>query len=722
MTPQTRLLAAALALSLPLSAALPLPLRAQTSTTTAPAEGQGPAILVADEVYVEDGNRLIAQGNVEALQDGTRLAASRIVYDQKAGTLQIEGPVRITDASGNLLLAESAELEEGLRDGILTGARMVMEEQLQLAAVEARRAEGRFTQLSRVAVSSCQVCGADEVPLWSIRADRVVHDQEAQQIYFEGAQLRVLDVPILWVPSLRLPDPTLERTRGFLVPSYRTTTLLGFGVKVPYFIPIGDHQDVTLTPYISPVTKTLETRYRRAFANGDVELNGALTRDTLTTDETRGYLFAEGNFGLRNEFQLDFDLKMVSDEAYLNDYDYDDLDRLDSTIEISRARSDDLLRLGLSHYQSLRASEKDALLPSWIFDSTYERRFFPGGRLGGELRLGTEVHGHYRTSSRDIDGRDVARLTAEASWRRRWTLDGGLRFGLTTELWFDRYAYRQDSSSDSDVSRAMGGTALELRWPLVRHDAGGGHTLLEPVMQYGLVGGTRVNIVADESTRVEFDEANLLALSRFPAADRREHGQTLATGLRWLHEAPEGWRAGMTLGRVWQDEADPDFSQSSGLDSQLSDWLVAAGFSNDTGLTISARGLLAGISDLSKAEARVDWSNDWIDLGASYLFLVQDAAEERDETQSEWSLEGSYRFATNWTGSAEWRYDLADQRLDRAGMGLQYRNECVQVDFSVTRKYASSTNLEPSTDYGLSVALTGFGTSESAKEYRRTCK
>ncbi|WP_353471981.1 LPS assembly protein LptD [Salipiger sp. H15] len=721
MTPQTRLIAAALALSLPLAAALPETLRAQTSTQTAPATGDGPAFLVADEVFVEDGSRLIAQGNVEALQDGTRLAASRIVYDQKAGTLQIEGPIRITDASGNLLLAESAELDEGMRNGILSGARMVMEEQLQLAAVEARRAEGRFTQLSRVAVSSCQVCGADEVPLWSIRAQRVVHDQQAQQIYFEGAQLRVLDVPVFWAPRLRLPDPSLKRTRGFLVPSYRTTTLLGFGVKVPYFVPIGDHQDLTFTPYISPVTKTMELRYRRAFVNGDVEMNGALTRDTLTSDETRGYLFAEGSFGLKNDFRLDFDLKSVSDEAYLNDYDYEDLDRLDSTIDLSRARADDLLRLELAHYQSLRASEKDAELPSWIVDTSYEKRFFPS-RIGGELRLGTEVHGHYRTSSEDIVGRDVARLTAEASWRRRWTLDGGIRFGLTSELWFDRYSYWQDSSSDSDVSRAMGGLGVELRWPLVKHAADGSHTLLEPVMQYGIMGGTRVNIVADESTRVEFDEANLLSLSRFPAADRREHGRSLAAGLRWLHEAPAGWRAGLTLGRIWQGEVDEDFSKSSGLDSTLSDWLVAAGYSNDSGLTISARGLLVGMSDVNKAEARVDWSNERIDLGASYLLLVQDPGEERDETQSEWSLEGSYRFATNWTGSAEWRYDLADQRLDRTGVGLQYRNECVQVDFSVTRKYASSTNLEPSTDYGLSVALTGFGTSESAKEYRRQCK
>ncbi|NDV99502.1 LPS-assembly protein LptD [Salipiger sp. PrR002] len=722
MTPHTRLLAAALALGLPLCATLPDALRAQTAIPPTGGEAAAtPALLVADSVYVESGNRLIAQGNVEALQDGTRLTASRIVYDQEADSLQIEGPIRITDASGNLMLAESAELEEGLRNGILSGARMVMNEQLQLAAVEARRAEGRFTQLSRVAVSSCQVCGKEEVPLWSIRAQRVVHDEEAKQIYFEGAQLRVLDVPVFWVPSMRLPDPTLKRTRGFLIPTFRSSTLLGFGVKLPYFVPIGEHQDVTLTPYISPVTKTLEARYRRAFARGDLELNGALTRDTLTDDTTRGYLFAEGTFGLRNEFQLDLDLKMVSDEAYLNDYDYEDLDRLGSTIELSRARSDDLLRFGLSHYQSLRASEKDEELPSWIFDGSYEKRFFPD-RIGGELRLGTELHGHYRTSDEDIIGRDVARLTAEASWRKRWTLAGGIRMGWTNSLWFDRYDYSQDSSSDSDVSRVMGSTAVELRWPLIRRGADGARTLLEPVAQYALVGGTRVNIVSDESTRVEFDEGNLLSLSRFPAADRREHGQSVAAGLRWLHEAPDGWRAGMTVGRVWQADVDEDFSRSSGLDSSLSDWLIAAGFSNDAGLTISARGLLGGITDFNKAEARVDWSNARIDLGASYLLLVQDPDEDRDETQSEWSLDGSYRFARNWTSSAEWRYDLADQRLDRAGLGLQYRNECVQVDFSVTRKYASSSNLEPSTDFGLSVALTGFGTTDSAKEYRRTCK
>ncbi|WP_417721190.1 LPS-assembly protein LptD [Salipiger sp.] len=686
------------------------------------------ALLIADEVFVADGERLVATGNVEALHDGMRLTATRITYDQQTETLQIEGPLRLTDAEGNLLLADSAELDQGFRNGLLRGARMVLDEQLQLAAIEARRVDGRYTQLSRVAVTSCQVCGRNEVPLWQIRASRVVHDEEEQQLYFDNAQVRVLDVPIFWVPRMRLPDPTLKRARGFLIPTVESSTLLGFGIKLPYFIPLGDHQDITLTPYVSPVTKTLEARYRRAFVNGDLKVNTALTRDTLISDQTRGYLFAQGNFGLGKDFTLDFDLQTVSDESYLNDYDYDSTERLASNVTLTRVQRDSLLRSSITKYQSLLASEDDDTLPSLVTNTRAEWRMFPA-RFGGELRLGAELHGHYRNSELDVDGpdadgitdgRDVARLGLSAEWQRRWTLAGGIRAGVSTHLWADRYVIRQDAAFDPDISQLTPGAALELRWPLIRR-AGDGRTLLEPVLQYGWVGGEQPDIPNDESTRVEFDEANLLSLSRFPAADRRERGRTLAAGLRWLHEAPAGWTAGLTLGRVWRDRLDSDLSRSSGLDADTSDWLLAGGFTHPLGLSISARGLLDDSAEFSKAEARAGWSNARMDLGASYVLLVADPLEDRDETQSEWSFDGTYRLSRHWTGSTDWSYDLADRRLDQAGLGLQYRNECVQVDVSVSREFASSTNLEPSTTFGLTVALTGFGTSQSDKEYRRQC-
>ncbi|WP_136440875.1 LPS-assembly protein LptD [Pacificoceanicola onchidii] len=715
-------------LALLLALALPLPVLAQG--TPAVPEQTPPALLVADQVFVENDTLLIATGNVEALHDGIRLTATRIVYDQSTDTLQIDGPIRITDEAGNILLADYAQMDQGLRNGLLSSARMIMDQQLQLAAVEAQRVEGRYTQLSKVAVTSCQVCGDDSPPLWQIRATRVIHDQQERQLYFDHAQLRVLDVPIFYLPRMRLPDPTLKRARGLLIPSLRSSTLLGFGIKLPYFIPIGDHQDITLTPYLSPKTRTLEFRYRRAFRNGNLLVTGALTGDTLLPDQARGYLFAEGAFDLKNDFKLAFDLKTTSDAAYLNDYGITGADRLESSLTLTRVRRDEFIEVGLLHYESLRDSENNDTQPTIVGFGRMEKRFFPQA-FGGELRLSGEAHTHYRYSSIPfdsadadtvVDGRDIARFNAEASWRKRWTLVGGIRAGVSGHLWLDHYSIRQDNTAPAEVSRATPGVSVELRWPWEKRGPAGGRTLIEPVVQFGWVGGDRPLNPNDESTRVEFDEANLLSLSRFPAADRREHGYTAAMGLRWMHEAPAGWSAALTFGRVWRETADADFSRSSGLQPLASDWLIAGRFANASGLSLVARGLLDGDFRFSKAEARAGWTNARMDLGASYLLLVTDPQEDRTSAQSEWSFDGSYRMSRHWTGSTNWRYDLAGRNLDRVGLGLQYRNECVQVDFGVERRYASSTTLEPSTDFDLTVALTGFGTSDSAKEYRRTCK
>ncbi|MWD26114.1 LPS assembly protein LptD [Aquicoccus sp. SCR17] len=689
---------------------------------------QDPAMLIADRVFV-DGDRLVAEGNVEAMQGERSLQASRISYDRGTARLEIEGPLRLRDGDNVQVLAESAALDRDLRNGILRGARMVLDEQLQLAAAQMNRVNGRYTQLARVAVTSCQVCGPEGVPLWQIRARRVVHDQQERQIYFDNAEFRVLDVPIFWLPRLRLPDPTLERARGFLIPSARSTTQLGFGLKLPYFVPIGDHQDITITPYLSPVTRTLELRYRRAFATGRLQAEGAVSRDTIRSGETRGYLFADGAFDLKNDFRLTFDVEATSDDSYLTEYGYSDKDRLDSEVILSRTRRDSYFEAGLRHFESLRQGENNATQPTIVGDAYYERRFFP--RLaGGELRMSAAAHSHYRYSDLDIDGpdadsvvdgRDLSRLSTEVSWRRRWTLAGGLRAGVLTQVAGDLFYTDQDASRASDVAMLTPAAVVELRWPLVRREAGGASQILEPLVQIGWTGGDRPDVANDESTRVEWDEGNLLALSRFPAPDRRERGTVGVAGLRWERHDPSGWSAGVTVGQVLRASDDAAFTRSSGLSGTRSDLLIAGHLEAASGLKLLARGLLTESGEPSKAEARAVWINDRLDLSAAYLLLRADPAEDRPDSVSEWSLDGAYRIGRHWTTSANWRYDLVSDRTAKAGLGLEYRNECIEVDFSVSRRYTSSTTLEPSTDFGLTVSLKGFSTGGSAKEVRRTC-
>ncbi len=47
-------------------------------------------------------------------------------------------------------------------------------------------------------------------------------------------------------------------------------------------------------------------------------------------------------------------------------------------------------------------------------------------------------------------------------------------------------------------------------------------------------------------------------------------------------------------------------------------------------------------------------------------------------------------------------------------MGVEFRNECVAVDLSLSRRFTSSTSVTPTTDFALSVELIGFGSGQKA--------
>ncbi|WP_299671269.1 LPS assembly protein LptD [uncultured Roseobacter sp.] len=688
--------------------------------TAAQDDASAPAVLIADELFIANDRELIARGNVEAFQGTTRITASEIRYDRSTGALTITGPITMEDGEGITVLASAAELDGTLRTGLLRGARMVLNQQLQLAAVQIQRVNGRYSQLYKTAVTSCQICEDGSPPLWQIRARRVVHDKEERQLYFDGAQFLIRNIPVFYIPQLRLPDPTVDRATGFLFPSFRQNTEFGFGIKIPYFINIAPDRDLTVTPYIAPGTRTLELRYRQAFRTGRIEFNGAISRDDERPGDTRGYVFADGSFDLENDFKLTFDIEVTTDDSYLTQYDYSGKDRLDSAITISRARRDEYISGGLIAFKSLREEDVNAELPTLVADGIYEARYFPQ-RLGGELRLALNAHSHYRYSDDDILGRDVSRASAEADWLRSWTLGAGLRADVTLGLTTDLFNVTQDSSVPQTQSQISPRGAVALRYPMVRSGAGGVTQFLEPIFQVGWVGGDQIDVPNEESTRVEFDGGNLTSLSRFPEPDRRERGRTIALGVNWARFDPDGFDTSLTLGQVLRQDADPAFTETSGLGGTASDYLVAGQISGQNGLTLTARTLFDEDFDFAKAEIRGDYFGQRTTLGGSYLWLQSDPGEDRDQSIAEIAVDGSYRVDKHWTANADWRYDISISRASTAGVGVTYQNECVSVGFSIDRRYSTSSSLEPSTTLGLTIGLRGFSARKGTETYTRTC-
>ncbi len=680
-----------------------------------------PASLVADKVQINGDSRLIASGNIVVVYEGTALTAETLIYDANADQLIIEGPIEITDGSGTRILADSATLSSDLNDGILQSARLVFAENAQLAAAEIHRADGRYTQLYKSTLSSCKICETSETPLWEIRAKRVIHDAEDQQLYFDNATLRFWDVPVFYIPRLRLPDPTLRRARGFLVPSIRSSTELGLGVSVPYFIPIGDNRDVTFSPSITAHSRSLGWQYRQAYRTGRIQFDGAIGTDDLGYSGARGYLFGTGEFSLPDDFTLSLGIQLASDDNYLSDYGISETDWLETSVSLDRYRSDQAISLEFVNLESLRNTDDNRTQPTQSFDGTFEQKFeLP--HIAGVFDLGVSTHGHLRRSTVDgDDGRDLMRVSATAGWGNTWITGPGIVTTARAELREDQYFIYQDSSRDEAQSVFTPSASLMARLPLVRGTDSGATQVLEPIVQLTWSGDNDADIPNDDSQLIEFDEGNLFSSNRFGGYDVTEHGFAANLGVHFSHETQSGTKYATLVGRSLRSEEVTTYSDASGLSGTQSDWLVGASIDIGAAFGFQHRSLFDDDFSITKSETRLDWDHNRFDLSTNYAWLQADADEDRDDDVSEWTVETAYQLNHQWSALANWRYDFVAERASTAGIGLGFENECVDFDVSLSRSYTSSSSVSPSTVFGVSLSLTGFGTGGASNKSARSC-
>jgi len=672
------------------------------------------ASLVADRVEIQSSTTIVAEGNVEMTFEGTRLIARRVTYDSSIDKLQIEGPLTIINPDGStVLLASSAEIDPAFRDGALKSARFVLDQQLQLAATEMVRVDGRYTQLTRAVASSCRVCDESETPLWEVRGSRVIHDAEEKQLYFDNAQIRLLGVPVFYAPRLRLPDPSLERSTGFLPPNPVFRSRLGTGIRIPYFVRLNDHSDLEFTPYLSGNTTTLETRYRREFTFGSLTIEGAVSQDDIR-DGTRAFTFAEAEFLLPRDFVLEADLWLVSDDEYLRDYSFSNADRLESGLTLSRTRDNDDFEASATVFRTLRFSETAFTeeLPDRLVDVNYTRRIFDDIDFGSVWAT-VDASSLVRPSDTDGFGRDTQRVTAAIDWSNDWTLLNGMVTSADLGVVGDVTQVRQDSSFDPVTNRLTPRAAVELRWPFARTDQNGGQQLIEPVIQLAWAETYGDDTPNEDSTLVEFDEGNLFALSRFPGFDAYEVGLRANAGVTWTRYDPDGWSVSTTAGRVFRFSGPDQFGSDTGLDGEISDWLFAVQVNTSDNLALTNRTIMTDGLDVSRSETRLAWRNDVATIASTYIWLAAEPTANRLTDSSEVTFESTYKLNRHWTGAFDVRYETDTDRATFTGLGLTYENECLGVDLSLSRRFANTSDVEPITEFGLSLFLPGFGSRQA---------
>lgn len=260
--------------------------------------------IFADKLeWTSDEDLVYASGNVVFQQQDMRIFAERAVFDRKThlGTFY--------NASG------SAQLAEKKPDPSLFGT---LEPDVMFWGDRIDKVADRTYELTDGGFTTC----AQPSPRWEMTSStsRVTLDK---YVIMKNVIFRVKDVPLLYLPIIYYPISHNDRSTGFLLPSYGTSTTRGFTLSNAFFWAIGRSQDATFfDDWFKKTGQGIGAEYRYISAPGSqgntrlyvIDEHQLVAPDGTVTPPHRSYSF----IGSVNQ-ALPHGFRLISSANYFSD-------------------------------------------------------------------------------------------------------------------------------------------------------------------------------------------------------------------------------------------------------------------------------------------------------------------------------------------------------------------------------------------------------------------
>ena len=717
-------------------------------------------LLVADElIYDNSAETVTASGNVQIDYGGNKLVAKEVVYDQKTGRLRANGNVEIIETDGNRIYAEQIDITDDFRDGFVNALRVETIDNTRFAAESAERTEGNVTTFNNGVYTACEPCrdNPQKAPIWQIKSRKIIWNTQKKTIRFEGGRFELFGMPIAGLPAFEIADPTVKRKTGFLMPGIRYKNELGYGLSVPFYVALAPSYDLLFNGTIYSRQGFLaEAEFRQRLYNGSYTLKIAGINQNEPdafrfgyedrNHKSRGMIGSEGEFKINPRWTFGWNVMAQSDNNFSYTYSIDRYNQYN--------RKNEIYLTGLSgrnylDFHAYKFNVQHAVAPAnggderqpWVGSSDYSWTA-PGPVLGGELNVDINARGISRDESDKITNPALngfgnligatgasTRFTLEAEWKRTVIVPGGL---AVTPL----FALRGDSdlvdSADlarSEAFRGMATAGLDVRWPILFSTTSATH-ILEPVAQIFMRNDERfAGLLPNEDAQsMVFDASSLFERDKFSGWDRMEGGTRANLGLRYSGTFANGWSANAMFGQSYHlagvnAYASPDLVAAgafSGLETDTSDYVGAAGLSTGSGWSMAARGRFDEKTfEVRRGEAELAYAGTPLSGSLRYAYIQAQPQYGFNVDRHEITGAGSVKFQENWRAFGSTTYDIKNKYASAVSMGFGYDDSCTSYSLTYSETRTLTTKDEPDRTIGFYLSfrtLGDIGTSQSVSE------
>ena len=672
----------------------------------------------ADTITVERGEILFAEGNVQVQYGNNRIKAKALKFNQKTKEIKFTEILDFQDGNAISLSAEEAVISSDLLEGIINAADLLLDKTIKIQTGAVRLKDGKISSVSEISrVTSCDECEGKQ-PNWYLSASSAKRDSENSNIIYKDVTVRVKGLPIAYIPYLRMPDPSVDRAIGFLVPEAVLTTNLASGLKLPYFIPMGLSSDLLLTPYFSSKTKTLEYRYRKKFRKGELTVNGAFSDDDLMNNDLRYFSQLVGNYQLGYGIDLNFNVGKVGDASYLGDYVYSEESEFNSEISLRKTivEKQQFFDGDLS-YQ--REKEQDNSLNEYYSLSGSYVKDISSGSLPGNLRLTANLNSSVNVNDDNSFSRPPSSAQVGTNYNQQNSL-GSLRFFYQLYGQYNSFVNSADAGTTNEEFSFQYGASTLISAPLYAKGKGK-LKLLTPKLLLSF-NGQENDILGDYFIGTEeLNWGNIFASKKIRSLTESETGLSVSLGI----ERQVLWDNGSQLEVSFASKIDnltylPN--STLGLEARDLNYLGKFSYQTKNANILSSNVLLSSNGHLLRGDLRGNYSHKKLNLGLDYETIDQAIDARLSEDLRAMNLISEYSLWDDFQLNAGGRYDLNNSKMAATSFGLSFglgsweynftqeylkqdpekfsmsaifEDECTRLTFSFENRYQDIGSSEP---------------------------
>jgi LPS-assembly protein len=684
---------------------------AETMEITAENIKNSPIDFSADELtYDEAFGTVTARGNVEVNQDDSMVKADNINYNIRSNQVSASGNVVIVYTDGTVAFADYTELSGNLKSGIIKNIKLILADKSKMAAKKAERRYGKNT-LESVVYSPCDLCevNPEKPPVWQVKALKVIHDEQTQDVEYESAWLEMFGVPIFYTPYLSHPGPEVQRRSGLLMPSFGSDSDLGKVLQTPFYYAPNENVDFTFNPmFTSKENIVLAAQMRNMLKKGDIKGSGSVTVDSK--NELRSHIDANARYEINDYWRLKVDANRSSYDSYGKKYDFDEDSEtwLESNFKFEGFDNRNYAALRGYSFQDLRKGYDDDKTPLILPDFVYHHVQDPDAKYGSYKDFKISSSNIYRKS-----GAKSNRLSLEQGWHLPYTNSNGEIYNFSASLRGDGYYIQDKELTDTEeftgfAGRAYPEVSLGWRYPLVRGEKASSQ-VIEPmvVAAYSPKGGNSKKISNEDSRDMVLDDTNVMETNRFTGYDRVETGPRINYGFKWSAYGEKSGQASFFLGQSYRFYKNNNFADQAGLEQNFSDIVGRIYAAPHRYLDMLYRYSLNSKNlEARRSELTLNIGPPLAKFSIDYMFIDGASGDLSDfEDREEITATLESEITRYWSANLSHQYDLTRDGgpIEYSGH-VVYEDECLRFDSSVERSYVNNDDYDG--DWSIHFTLT----------------